>query len=57
MSGLTLQVMYRLYGVSRNDTHLQLAQYFEKANFYRPMAHNHDILGGHHANTHLAQVS
>eukprot|EP00798_Chlamydomonas_sp_ICE-L_P009142 gene9142-16265_t len=49
-------VMYRLYAVSRDETHLKMAQYFDKINFLEPLALNKDILAGHHANTHLAQV-
>ncbi|GAX76447.1 hypothetical protein CEUSTIGMA_g3892.t1 [Chlamydomonas eustigma] len=49
-------VMYRLYSRTKDLDHLRMAKLFDKKNFYEPMVSNQDILAGHHANTHLAQV-
>jgi len=49
-------IMYRLYARTRNPDHLRMAQMFDKKRFYGAMKANQDVLGGLHANTHLAQV-
>jgi DUF1680 family protein len=49
-------VMYRLYSRTKDPDHLRMARLFDKMNFFEPMVSNQDILAGHHANTHLAQV-
>jgi DUF1680 family protein len=49
-------VLYRLFRKSGNPDHLRMARLFDKKVFFDPMAANRDVLGGHHANTHLAQV-
>jgi DUF1680 family protein len=56
-SGAMNDVLYRLYKVSHNPRHLQLAKIFDREWFVVPLAHNQDILSGLHANTHIVLVN
>jgi len=47
-------VMYQLYRVSGNADHLTMAHLFDKQKWFGPILNKTDILGGNHANTHLA---
>lgn len=48
--------MYRLYRVTRQPSHLQLARWFDKPRWWDALARGDDPLPYSHANTHLAQV-
>ena len=45
-----------MYARTHDPDHLRMARFFDKDNFFAPMVSGQDILAGHHANTHLAQV-
>eukprot|EP00966_Prymnesium_polylepis_P334633 7390009-Prymnesium_polylepis.1 len=47
-------VMYKLYGLTGNVDHLTMAHLFDKPTWFEPMIDGTDVLGGNHANTHLA---
>ncbi|KAK9808170.1 hypothetical protein WJX73_004726 [Symbiochloris irregularis] len=51
------EVLYNLYGVTKDPNHASLAARFVKPSFYDPLVQNTDQLGGIHANTHLAQAN
>ncbi|KXZ56391.1 hypothetical protein GPECTOR_1g347 [Gonium pectorale] len=51
------EILYRLYRITREPTHLEFAKLFNKPQFREPMEQGHDVLPGLHANTHLAQVA
>ncbi|KAG2492013.1 hypothetical protein HYH03_009742 [Edaphochlamys debaryana] len=51
------EILYRLYGMTKDEDHLAFAKLFDKPVFRRPMELGVDSLGGLHANTHLAQVN
>eukprot|EP00955_Chlamydomonas_euryale_P097026 365048-Chlamydomonas_euryale.AAC.19 len=48
-------IMYRMYARTGNKEHLRLARAFDKNNWFEPLSAGKDVLGGRHANTHLAQ--
>ena len=50
------EVLYRLYGLTKDPTHLEFATMFDKKEFVIPLVQKQDHLAGLHANTHLAQV-
>jgi len=56
-AGAMNEVLYKLYQVSTDTKHLKLAKLFDRDWFVRPLAHNHNILNGLHANTHLVLVN
>jgi DUF1680 family protein len=47
-------VMYKLYAITRDPEHLRMAHLFDKQTWFGPLFKDTDILGGNHANTHLA---
>jgi len=49
-------VMYRLYRVTKQQAHLQLARWFDKPRWWAALKEGRDPLPYSHANTHLAQV-
>ena len=49
-------VLYSLYAVTGDDSHLRLAKLFDKPCFTAPLAAGDDPLSGLHANTHLPLV-
>ncbi len=51
------EVLYKLYKITRNKDHLDLANVFDRKWFYSPLAQNQDILSGLHSNTHLVLVN
>lgn len=48
--------MYRLYRVTKQQAHLQLARWFDKPRWWAALKEGRDPLPYSHANTHLAQV-
>lgn len=50
------EILYRLYGITKDPSHLAFAKMFDKPQFRQPMLAGTDVLPGLHANTHLAQV-
>ncbi|GBG69117.1 hypothetical protein CBR_g3815 [Chara braunii] len=49
-------VLYRLYTVTKNPEHLELAHLFDKPCFLGPLALKVDELSGYHVNTHIPVV-
>ncbi|KAH7674126.1 Beta-L-arabinofuranosidase GH127 protein [Dioscorea alata] len=49
-------VLYRLYSITKNQSHLVLANLFDKPCFLGSLAVKADELEGFHANTHIAPV-
>ena len=47
-------VMYKLYAITRDPKHLRMAHLFDKQTWFAPLMDDTDVLGGNHANTHLA---
>ena len=47
-------VMYKLYAITRDPQHLWMAHIFDKQAWFAPLINDTDVLGGNHANTHLA---
>ena len=47
-------VMYKLYQLTGDTDHLTMAHLFDKPAWFEPMCNGSDVLGGQHANTHLA---
>lgn len=56
-AGAMNEVLYKLYQVSADTKHLELAKLFDRDRFVQPLAYNHNILNGLHANTHLVLVN
>ena len=56
-AGAMNEVLYKLYQVSADTKHLELARLFDRDWFVQPLAQNHNILNGLHANTHLVLVN
>ncbi|PNH03115.1 hypothetical protein TSOC_010855 [Tetrabaena socialis] len=50
-------VLYRLYGITHEPSHLEFARLFDKRWFLGAMAESSDLLYDIHANTHMAQVA
>lgn len=55
--GAMNEVLYKLYKVSNNPKHLELAKIFDRDWFVTPLAENRNILSGLHSNTHLVLVN
>lgn len=55
--GAMNEVLYKLYQVSADTKHLELAKLFDRDWFVQPLAQNHNILNGLHSNTHLVLVN
>ena len=55
--GAMNEVLYGLYGVSRDPKHLRLAQMFEPKWMKNSMLKGEDVLSGLHANTHIVIVN
>lgn len=51
------EVLYKLYGISHDPSHLALARLFDPEWFAGPVSRGEDILSGLHSNTHLALVN
>lgn len=51
------EVLYRLYALSKEEKHLELAQIFDRKWFLTPLVGNKDVLSGLHSNTHIALVN
>jgi DUF1680 family protein len=47
-------VMYKVYAITHDTRHLEMAHLFDKQSWFGPLFNSTDMLGGHHANTHLA---
>jgi DUF1680 family protein len=45
-----------LYALTKNPDHLRLAQLFDEAVFYDPLAEGRDVLSGRHANTDIPKA-
>jgi len=50
------EVLSNLYGVTGKDYYLEVAQRFDKKQFFDPLAAHRDELKGLHVNTHIPQV-
>lgn len=56
-SGAMNEVLYKLYKLSNNPKHMELAKVFDRDWFANPLSLNKDVLPGLHSNTHLALVN
>lgn len=56
-AGAMNEVLYKLYKVSKNPSHLELAKIFDRDWFLLPLAKNENILSGLHSNTHIVLVN
>lgn len=56
-AGAMNEVLYKLYEVTRNPNHLELAKIFDRDWFLNPLVNNEDILSGLHSNTHVVLVN
>lgn len=56
-AGAMNEVLYKLYKVSGESKHLELAKLFDRDWFVLPLANNRNILNGLHSNTHLVLVN
>ncbi|MDE6271034.1 MAG: glycoside hydrolase family 127 protein [Muribaculaceae bacterium] len=56
-AGAMNEVLYRLYGITGNPSHFELAKVFDRDWFLIPLSQNRDILSGLHSNTHLVLVN
>lgn len=50
------EVLYNLYGATRNPKYMTLAKHFEQKSFFDPLAASQDALAGLHANTNIPKV-
>jgi DUF1680 family protein len=50
------EVLSNLYAVTGKEYYLEVAQRFDKKQFFDPLAAHHDELKGLHVNTHIPQV-
>lgn len=55
--GAMNEVLYALYGESKDPRHLELAQMFEPEWMMKSMLKGEDVLSGLHANTHIVIVN
>jgi uncharacterized protein len=55
--GAMSDVLHRLYAVTGDEAHLQLAHVFDRGYFLEPLMENTDILSDLHSNTHLPMIS
>jgi DUF1680 family protein len=51
------EVLQNLYAVSKDPKHLELARFFDRDWFFKPLFQNKDILSGLHSNTHVVLVN
>ncbi|KAG2455135.1 hypothetical protein HYH02_000954 [Chlamydomonas schloesseri] len=51
------EILYRMHRLTKDPTHMEFAQLFNKPFFRKPMESGNDMLMNLHANTHLAQVA
>ncbi|KAG2499166.1 hypothetical protein HYH03_002747 [Edaphochlamys debaryana] len=51
------EILYRMYRITKDPTHLEFAKLFDKPAFKVNMNDGNDVLPGLHANTHLAQIA
>ena len=56
-AGAMNEVLYQLYGLSRNEKYLKLAHLFDPDWLAQPLSEGKDILSGLHSNTHLVLVN
>ena len=56
-AGAMNEVLYKLYQISKNPKHLELAKIFDRDWFLQPLANNKNILSGLHSNTHIVLVN
>ena len=56
-AGAMNEVLYKLYKVTNDSTHLALAKLFDRNWFLNPLANNENILTGLHSNTHIVLVN
>ena len=55
--GAMSDVLHRLYAVTEDKDHLQLAHLFDRKYFLEPLMNGKDVLSDLHANTHVPMVS
>lgn len=56
-AGAMNEVLYRLYKVTNDPSHLALAKLFDRDWFLSPLSNNENILSGLHSNTHIVLVN
>lgn len=56
-AGAMNEILYKLYGITGDSKHLELAQKFDPKWFLDALSDNNDILAGLHSNTHLVLVN
>ena len=56
-AGAMNEVLYKLYKVTNDPSHLALAKLFDRDWFLEPLARNENILSGLHSNTHIVLVN
>ncbi|MDG5767229.1 glycoside hydrolase family 127 protein [Balneolales bacterium ANBcel1] len=56
-AGAMNEVLYRLYNISGDSAHLDLAKLFDRDWFAVPLAENTNILNGLHSNTHVVLIN
>lgn len=56
-AGAMNEVLYKLYKVTNDSSHLDLAKLFDRDWFLNPLAANENILSGLHSNTHIVLVN
>lgn len=56
-AGAMNEVLYKLYKVSNDPSHLSLAKLFDRDWFLDPLSRNENILSGLHSNTHIVLVN
>lgn len=56
-AGAMNEVLYKLYKVSNDPAHLELAKLFDRNWFLNPLANNENMLSGLHSNTHIVLVN
>jgi len=56
-AGAMNEVLYKLYKVTHDPSHLELAKLFDRDWFLTPLSQNENILSGLHSNTHIVLVN
>lgn len=56
-AGAMNEVLYKLYKVTNDSTHLALANLFDRDWFLNPLVNNENILSGLHSNAHIVLVN
>lgn len=56
-AGAMNEVLYKLYKVTHDPSHLELAKLFDRDWFLTPLSRNENILSGLHSNTHIVLVN